>query len=111
MYHIIPELLIGQDNNPLEKSASVLVSELHHNDGAQEAHRQCDTGGDENQVNPPFRAQPAADRVLVELFHASALAGARYLCRRVSKPLVLRIDDEAYMYRVTHLVRENFPLT
>ena len=85
----MPEMLIRQDNNPLEKSASVLVSELHYNDGAHEAHRQCDPGGDEDQVNPPFRAQPAADRVLVELLQASALAGTRHLCRRVSKPLVL----------------------
>ena len=85
----MPELLIGQDNNPLEKSASILVSELHHDDRAHDADRQGDSGGDEDQVRPPRRAQPAADRVLVELFQASALAGACHLCRRVSKPLVL----------------------
>ena len=82
-------LLIRQNNDPLAYSASVLVSKLHHEYCAQEAECESDSGGDEDHVHPPSGAQLAPDGVLVELFRASALAGACYLCRRVSEPLNL----------------------
>ena len=82
-------LLIRQNYDPLAYSASVLVGKLHHEYRAQEPDCESDSGGDEDHVHPPSGAQLAPDGVLVELFQASALAGAGYLCRRVSEPLVL----------------------
>ena len=82
-------LLTRQYNDPLAYSASVLVRELHHDYCAQEADCESDSGGDQDRVHPPSGAQLAPDGVLVELFHASALAGTCYLRRRVSEPLIL----------------------